>query len=72
MTMGGTGDLLAGIIGGLCSKGISPFRAAVMGCYVLKQASDLAHSQYGLWYNINHLSSLVPVTMNNLIPTKKD
>ena len=72
MTMGGTGDLLAGIIGGLCSKGIAPFRAAVMGCYVLKQASDLAHSQYGLWYNINHLSSLVPVTMNSLIPTKKD
>ncbi|OWP57479.1 MAG: hypothetical protein B2I17_00615 [Thermoplasmatales archaeon B_DKE] len=72
MTMGGTGDMLAGIIGGLCSKGIAPFRASVMGCYILKRSSELAYSQYGLWYNINHLSSIIPVTMNNLVPTKKD
>lgn len=72
MTMGGTGDLLAGIIGGLCSKGIDPFRASVMGCYVLKRASEMAYSQYGLWYSINHLSSLIPVTMNDLLTSKKD
>lgn len=72
MTMGGTGDLLAGIIGGFCSKGINSFRASVMGCYIMKRASEMAHSQYGLWYSVNHLASIVPVTMNELISSKKD
>ncbi|MEM0155747.1 MAG: NAD(P)H-hydrate dehydratase [Thermoplasmataceae archaeon] len=72
MTMGGTGDLLAGVIGGFCSKGVNPFRASVMGCYIMKQASEVAHSQYGLWYNINHLASIIPVTMNELFLSKKD
>lgn len=34
LASGGTGDVLSGVIGGLISQGLDPFRAAVTGVYV--------------------------------------
>lgn len=42
MTVGGTGDVLAGIVGGLISKGVEPFNAARMGAFASGYAGDLA------------------------------
>jgi len=50
MTVGGTGDVLAGIIGALLSKGIEPFNAARIGIFVNGEAGNFAFKKrsYGL------------------------
>jgi NAD(P)H-hydrate epimerase len=50
MTAGGTGDVLAGIIGALLSKGVSPFNAARIGVFLNGYAGNLAYKKrsYGL------------------------
>ncbi len=42
MTVGGTGDVLAGLVGGLLAKGASPFAAARMGAFLCGAAGDVA------------------------------
>ncbi|MCK4902121.1 MAG: bifunctional ADP-dependent NAD(P)H-hydrate dehydratase/NAD(P)H-hydrate epimerase, partial [Thermoplasmatales archaeon] len=50
MTVGGTGDVLAGIIGALLSKGVEPFNAARAGIFINGAAGNLAFKKhsYGL------------------------
>lgn len=50
MTVGGTGDVLAGIVGALLSKGVEPFNAARIGAFTSGYAGDLAFRRrsYGL------------------------
>jgi len=42
MTVGGTGDVLAGILGSLMAQGVEPFRAACAAAYINGKAGDLA------------------------------
>ena len=50
MTVGGTGDVLAGIIGALLSKGVEPFNAARIGVFINGAAGNNAFKKrsYGL------------------------
>ncbi|MDG6221082.1 MAG: NAD(P)H-hydrate dehydratase [Candidatus Thermoplasmatota archaeon] len=50
MTVGGTGDVLAGIASGLVAKGLEPFHAASLGAFINGYAGDQAFStmSYGL------------------------
>lgn len=50
MTVGGTGDVLAGIIGGLLAKKVEPFNAARIGVFINGAAGNLAFNKksYGL------------------------
>jgi NAD(P)H-hydrate epimerase len=50
MTVGGTGDVLCGVVAGLMSKGMSPFDAARLGAFTNGYAGDLAFKvkSYGL------------------------
>jgi NAD(P)H-hydrate epimerase len=50
MTVGGTGDVLAGVVGGLLSKGVEPFNAARMAAFASGYAGDLAfrNKSYGI------------------------
>ena len=47
MATGGTGDVLAGVIGALIGQGMSPFDAAVYGAHVHGKAGDLAKRKVG-------------------------
>ena len=47
MATGGTGDVLAGLIGGLLSKGVGHYEAARMGAYLCGMAGDLAFEEMG-------------------------
>ena len=50
MTVGGTGDVLAGTIAGLLAKGMSPFDAGCLGTYLCGRAGEKAFDEfsYGL------------------------
>ena len=50
MTVGGTGDVLAGLVGGLLSKHATPFDAARIAAFTSKAAGDLAFEDlsYGM------------------------
>ncbi len=45
MTVGGTGDSLAGIVGGLLAKRVKPFEAARLGAFINGYAGNLAFKE---------------------------
>ena len=45
MTVGGTGDTLAGICGSLLAQGVNPFKAASAAAYINGRAGDIAASK---------------------------
>jgi NAD(P)H-hydrate epimerase len=47
MTVGGTGDVLSGIVGAFLAQGTDPFRAAVAGAWVCGRAGDLCLREKG-------------------------
>jgi len=47
MTVGGTGDVLTGIIASLLSRGGSAFQAAAAGAFVSGLAGELAAQEFG-------------------------
>ncbi len=50
MSVGGTGDVLAGVVGGLLGKGLFPFDAARLGAFANGYAGDIAFRElsYGM------------------------
>jgi NAD(P)H-hydrate epimerase len=49
MAVGGSGDVLAGIIGALAARGVEPFSAAVAAAYLHGLAGELAAGGCGDW-----------------------
>ena len=47
MTVGGTGDVLSGIIGAFLSQGAEPFKAAAAGAWICGRAGDLCMPERG-------------------------
>jgi len=47
MTVGGSGDVLSGLIGGLVAQGMSPFEASKLGVKILGQVGDNLSDLYG-------------------------
>jgi len=45
MAVGGMGDILAGVVAGLCAQGFSPWQAAIAGAWVLAESADRVSSQ---------------------------
>ena len=50
MAVGGTGDLLSGLCGGLMAKGLSPFEAGRLAAYVSGKAGELCYEEYGVGF----------------------
>ncbi len=46
MATGGSGDVLAGLIGSFCAQGLEPFNAAIAGAYIHGEAGDTVSEKY--------------------------
>ena len=62
MTVGGTGDVLAGVTGALAAQ-LSPVHAASVGAYVTGRAGDFAAEQNGNGLVATDLLALIPHAM---------
>jgi hydroxyethylthiazole kinase-like uncharacterized protein yjeF len=47
MTVGGTGDILSGIVAAFLSQGVDPFEAAVAGAFINGAAGDFVKAEKG-------------------------
>jgi NAD(P)H-hydrate epimerase len=65
MTVGGTGDVLSGIIGGLIAKKNDPFEAAVAGTFINGAAGDFAVDKFGYHIVATDLLKWIPHVFNN-------
>jgi NAD(P)H-hydrate epimerase len=66
LTKGGTGDVLAGLVGGLSAKS-DAFSSAVLGSYLVKTSADQLFKTRGLWFNCEDLISQIPLSMTELV-----
>ena len=67
MSVGGTGDVLAGLCGGMLSKGISPFASARIGAFTNGTAGDLAFKDLGFSMMATDVIDKVPIVLNSFI-----
>jgi NAD(P)H-hydrate epimerase len=65
MTVGGTGDVLSGVIAGLMAQGVDGFRAAVAGAFINGAAGDFAEEKYGYHLTPTDLLEYIPKIMND-------
>jgi NAD(P)H-hydrate epimerase len=65
MTVGGTGDVLSGIVGALLSQGFDPFRAAVAGVFINGAAGDFAAQERGYHLWPTDLIEWIPTVMED-------
>jgi hydroxyethylthiazole kinase-like uncharacterized protein yjeF len=60
MTVGGTGDVLSGIVGGLMAQKVDPFEAAVAGAFVNGAAGDFVASEIGFHMVATDIINWIP------------
>jgi len=60
MTVGGTGDVLSGIVGGFLSQGFDAFKAAVAGAFINGAAGDFAYLKKGFHILATDLLKEIP------------
>ncbi len=60
MTVGGTGDILAGITAGLIAQGMPLFDAATMAANINGRAGDMLYQKYGYSFIASDLLGLIP------------
>lgn len=65
MTVGGTGDVLSGIVAALLSQGIDPFEAAVAGAFINGAAGDFVANEKGYHMVASDLIEWIPKVMND-------
>lgn len=65
MTVGGTGDVLSGIVGAFLAQGYDPFRASCAGAFINGAAGDLVFSEKGYHMVATDLIEKIPAVMND-------
>lgn len=60
MTVGGTGDVLAGVVAALLALGAEPFAAAAAGAYINGLAGEYAYQELGLHISAEDVAARIP------------
>jgi len=67
MAVGGTGDVLTGIVGALMARKISPFKAAYLGAFINGIAGTLAYAELGDHLTASDIVKNIPRAMKDPI-----
>lgn len=67
MSVGGTGDILAGLTGGLIAMGHDVFEAAVLGSYINGTAGDLAMNDFGYNFLASDILTYLPRVFKKML-----
>lgn len=67
MTVGGTGDVLAGFVTSLIAQGAAPFHACQAATYLIGKAGDELFKQKGYCYTASDLAQEIPYTVRNVV-----
>jgi NAD(P)H-hydrate repair Nnr-like enzyme with NAD(P)H-hydrate dehydratase domain len=65
MTVGGTGDVLSGIVGAFLAQKVDPFEAAVAGAFVNGAAGDFVANEIGYHMVATDLLEWIPRVLND-------
>ncbi|MEM2445135.1 MAG: NAD(P)H-hydrate dehydratase, partial [Candidatus Bathyarchaeia archaeon] len=65
MTVGGTGDVLSGIVGAFLAQSADPFEAAVAGAFVNGAAGDFAFAEKGYHMMASDLLEWIPKVLDD-------
>jgi len=65
MTVGGTGDVLSGIVAALLAQGVNPFEAAVAGAFINGASGDFVKAEKGYHMLASDLIDWIPKVMND-------
>jgi len=65
MTVGGTGDVLSGVVGALLARGVAPFEAAVAGAFINGAAGDFVKAEKGEHMVASDLLGWIPRVMDD-------
>ncbi len=65
MTVGGTGDVLGGVVAGLMAQHVNPFEAAVAGAFVNGAAGDFVASEIGYHMVATDLVDWIPSVLED-------
>lgn len=66
MSKGGTGDILAGMVAGLLSRGVSPFDAACIAAHVFGKAGEEIAAEMGDGYLLTELAERIPRVVHRM------
>jgi len=67
MSVGGTGDVLAGLIAGLLAKGAEPFAASRMGAFLSGRAGDIAFDRLGYSMTATDVIASIPEVLKEAL-----
>jgi hydroxyethylthiazole kinase-like uncharacterized protein yjeF len=70
MTVGGTGDVLSGIVSGLMAMGCNPYEAAVAGAFINGAAGDAVYEEKGFHILPTDLLEKIPRIMEEALTRK--
>lgn len=66
MTVGGTGDILAGAVAGLMAQGVEPFDACQLGAFTLGKTGDKLLKEKGYGFSASDLAAEFPYILREL------
>lgn len=66
LTVGGTGDALAGLIAGLIAQGVDPLDAAKRAGTVIKRAAEKLSAEYGYAFGTRRVIGIIPKLLKEL------
>ncbi|HCI03332.1 TPA: NAD(P)H-hydrate dehydratase [Candidatus Peribacteria bacterium] len=64
LTVGGTGDVLAGLIGGLIAQKMDPFEASVLATKIIKKAGEELKKDNSYAYTASDVIGIIPEMLN--------
>ena len=67
LTVGGTGDVLAGVVASLIAQGGDPWRSALTASYAVKKAGDLCLAEKGFGFTAGDVIEKIPAVLKDFL-----